>query len=184
MVPFLDTLDLLEDLRDYELNFIPPHLLKRMGELYPCNNIDPSLPDICEVDKEFHRKSTESESVIAITTFMFPNFCKIFETYTGKGIDVSVVISAKLHDKLKWKHYPEYKTLIDNDIVEIYVHNGHLGLVSFTQNDYGFMLRLLSNAEHFHYDYKHIFFYSPASLEWGKDLFEHYKTESVKVTDI
>ena len=184
MVPLLYTLELLDDLGEYELDFIPSHLISRVRELYPCNVVDPSLPEICEVDKEFHEKSTESKSVIAITSFMFPNFSEIIQDYTGKGITVSVVVSAKLHDKLKCKHYQEYKNLIDNEIVKIYVHDGHLGLVSFTQNDYGFMLRLLSDTVNSHYDYRRIFFQSPASLKWGKDLFEHYKNESVQVNAV
>ncbi|WP_406657900.1 transcriptional regulator FilR1 domain-containing protein [Methanolobus sp. ZRKC2] len=184
MVPLLSTFDLLEDLSDYKLDFIPPHLLKRVGEIGPCNVIDPSLPEICELDKEFHRKSEESRSVISITTFLFPNFSDIFAAYTEKGVHVSIVISDILHDKLKCSNYNEYKKLLDNEITEIYVHEAPLGLVSFTQNDYSILLRLLSGTEYSNYDYKRILFQRPASLAWGRDLFDHYKKKSLQVTDI
>lgn len=184
IVPLLDAFDLLENIGCYELDFIPPQLLKRVSELGPCNVIDPSLPEICDLDKEFQRLSTESKSIIAITTFVFPNFSDIFAAYTEKGIPVSVILSAKLHDKLKCNRYQEYKNLIGNEMIEVYVHNDEMGLVSFTQNDHGIMFRLLSNTGRVHYDYKRIIFQSPASLQWGRDLFDHYKSESVHVADI
>lgn len=184
IVPLLDTFDLLENIGCYELDFIPPPLLKRVNELGPCNVVDPSLPEICDMDKEFHRLSTESKSIIAITTFMFPNFSDLFAAYTEKGIPVSVILSARLHDKLKCSRYQEYKDLIDNEIIDVYVHNDEMGLVSFTQSNHGIMFRLLSARGQSHYDYKRIIFQNPASFQWGRDLFDHYKTESVQVADI
>ncbi|MDW7733355.1 MAG: transcriptional regulator FilR1 domain-containing protein [Methanolobus sp.] len=184
IVPLLDMFDLLENIGCYELDFIPQHLLKRISELGPCTVVDPPIPEICEVDKEFQRLSTESRSIAVITSFMFPNFSDIFAAYIEKGVPVSVIVSAKLHDKLKCNSYQEYKNLIDNEIIDVYVHNDEMGLVSFTQNDHGIMLRLLSNTDHSHYDYKRVLFQSPLSLQWGRDLFDHYKSESVRVADI
>ncbi|TGC11434.1 helix-turn-helix transcriptional regulator [Methanolobus halotolerans] len=155
-----------------------------MNNIGPCTIVDPSPPEIFEVDKEFHKKSKESKSVAAITTFLFPNFSNIFTEYIEMGIRLSLIITNELSDKVKSDCPDEVTKLMDSENVEIYVHEEDMHLVSFTQNDCGLMLRLLSNSNPPSYDYKRIFFQSPGALEWGKDLFDHYKHNSVLLTGI
>lgn len=184
MVPLLDTLDLLDDVGDYDMSFIPPHLLKRIREIGPCSVVEPSIPDLCDLDEEFQRKSLGSRSVIAITTFMFPNFSDIFTRYAERGVSVSVIITNELSDKLKNERPDEFRKVLDHGNTNVYVHEDDVRMVSFTQNDHGIMLRLLLTSDRISYDYRRIFLQGPGALRWGRELFEHYRNSSVLLTGI
>jgi predicted transcriptional regulator len=184
MIPLINTLELLSAMGKYNMDFIPSHLLTKMSDIGPCTVFNPSPLEICEANKEFQTSSVESKSVMGMTTFLFPNFRDIFSEYMERDISVSVIITGELFNKLKKERSGDLKWLLGYSNMEMYRYDNNIDLISFTLNDYGIMLRLLSNSDQIKYDYKHILLQSPGALSWGRELFDYYRNKSVLITDI
>jgi predicted transcriptional regulator len=78
MAPLIGTLGVFEIDMEYwgthNLCFIPSHLFKRMSELGSCSVITPSLAEMYEVNREFHKSTMGSKSLVVMILF----FTRVF----------------------------------------------------------------------------------------------------------
>jgi len=186
MVPVLDITDVLDVDVEYwgthTLDFIPPHLLKRIDELDSCTVINPSLAEMYEVDKSFEETCRASKYVCGVTTVFHPNFTDVYTRLTNSGTIVSTVLSEDLVEKLKANNYDEFKDLVESGKVNFYVYSRPARMIFFSLNDHCIFFSLLKVGGEF--DHKNIVCHSKRALNWGKELFEYYLRDSVPLTEI
>ncbi|MBN2109725.1 MAG: DUF1724 domain-containing protein [Methanosarcinaceae archaeon] len=184
MIPFLETLDFLDDnsslLRDYDLDFIPPDLLECIHELGPLKIKEPPLSELHEPGREFI--DTVSTSFSFITTFMYPAFTDLTSVIMERGSRISLIISQKMFDKLRNDCYDDFKSLLEKELASAYLYPDDIGLISFGLTDTCLLLRLLKVKDGF--DNKIITACSRNAVEWGRELFECYRIRSIPITDI
>lgn len=186
MRPLLTTLDVLDSNGGYwenhRLDFVPRNLLERLEELGPCTIIEPGFSELYEFNKTFQAKSRASSSFFTVTTSFHPMFISLFSELQLQGVEITVVISRELFEKMRSEQYSDLKHLVKSKEVDLYLYPKDMHFLSFTENDYCIQFMLLTNEND--YDNKQFMSCSPGALKWGKEFFEHYKNDSLQITDI
>jgi predicted transcriptional regulator len=185
-IPLLDITDVLDSDIEYwgthKLDFIPSHLLKRIDELGPCNLIKIALHEIFEEDKQFTEEAKMSKSVFTMSSFVFPNFEQTFSELIANNVNISIIISKELYEKLLNDNPEKSKALIENSNISFSVYPTRFDFLSVSINDYSLMLKLLT--EQGVSDSKRVICSSPSALQWGKELFEYYLKDSTAITEL
>jgi predicted transcriptional regulator len=184
MKPLVDTLEVMDVDIGYwgthNLNFVPPHILKRISELGRCEVISPSIESVHDA----HRIMVQSSKKYhyAITTFLYPHFRDIFSQILSEGADMYIIISQSLFDKLKIDNYNDIKELLNNDLVHFYLYPKKMGLLAFVYNEQMVMITLLTcNGS---VSNKHILCENPGAIDWAKEVFDYYLKNSLPIIEI
>ncbi|MDW7732765.1 MAG: winged helix-turn-helix domain-containing protein [Methanolobus sp.] len=186
MVPLLETIEVFDGDIDYwgthKIDFIPPHIISRIGELGKCDIISPSLCDLFDVYRKFYDLAKPSKSVSIITSYLYPDYSKIFSELLRNNIDIDFIVSEELFDSIKINHRGNFGEFIKTGKFHFYVSNKKIEFLSFTYDDFHLLLSLLTNKGDF--DNKHVLCPNPGALEWARELFDHYLKNSIPVTEI
>lgn len=185
--PLLCTLEVLDtDIAywgEHHIDFIPSQLMNRICELDSCEVIEPDITDMYELNKDFMQHCLESRSFCSIISFYHPDFVSFCLECLPRGISVSVIISNELYKKVKADEtqYKDFMDFLKNDDLEFYFYPHKMEFVAFSQNDHGFLFRLLTRSHQ--YDSKQLVCHGPRSAAWGHEFFEHIKRQSVPINE-
>lgn len=186
MATFLGMIDVfdcdVEYWGNHILDFIPTYLLKRMNELGSCTRIEVPLPEMFDEDEHFLEEAERTKYLYMITAFLFPNFKKTFLDLLSKGVDISVIITKELYEKLIQEDLEDFRHCSQIAKIQFFVHPDAFNFLSVSLTDHAVMLRLLT--EEGNYDNKRFICSSKSARKWGKDLFEHYRESSTRVDAI
>ncbi|TGC09546.1 transcriptional regulator [Methanolobus halotolerans] len=190
MTPLIETLDVLDTnivyWGEHNLNFVPPHLLKRLKELRSCKIITPPLTELYEINKDFFKQCKISKSITLTFTFLYPNFPEIFNEWIDNGVHVTFIASKELFERIKLNYADEFRSYLNSGLFDIFVydHTTHFTthFVSFGYNDHCAFFRLLSKKGE--YDNKQLMCCSSSAVEWNKELCEYYRNRSTHITEI
>ncbi|WP_094228779.1 helix-turn-helix transcriptional regulator [Methanolobus psychrotolerans] len=186
MIVFLRTTDMFGENRDYLgthfIDFIPTYLLKKLPQLGSCNVIDIPIGDFFDSDTDFLEKAITSKYMLQITSTLHPMFHEFYAEVIEQGVDVSVIMSPEVYEKIKHEYYDDFKELIDINLISFYVYPKSLEFVSFILADQCINFRLFTQEGKS--DNKKMLICSPAALEWGKELFEYYRRQSTPIIEI
>ncbi len=186
MVSFLATADMFGGNYEYFgthfINFIPPLLLNKLSNIGKCEIIDMPMEDFYDTDKDFFGKALESHVWLEITSALHPGFNDFYVQMTDHVTEVSVIMTQEVYKKAKQEYYDDFKELINLDLISLYLYPESPGFTSFTVAGQSIKFRLftLENVS----DNKSISFSGPAALEWGKELFDYYRRQSVPIIEI
>jgi len=183
MAPLIGIVAVLDTDIDYwgthDLSFIPSHLFKRINEIRECTLMSPSTEQmyeahstVVETSKKYHYN---------ISTFCYPNFKDQFSQILSEGAEMHVIISQGLYDRFRTDSYSDFKELLNNDLVHFYLYLKQMNMAAFVYNEQMVMISPLVKSGI--YDNKHIICKSPASINWAKDVFDHYLRESEIITE-
>lgn len=183
MVPLVDTIKVLDIdinyLASHKIDCIPPHLLKRIKELGSFKIRTPSLEKSHEINKMIVETTMESKSMISISSFLYPNFLEILESFTTREVKLILIITKELDETLRTDKYDDFKKILENKKIKTFVYPHKIDFISFTQNDYCTFLRLLTKDGSF--DNSQLIFCNSSSLAWGKEFFEYYLKDSAQL---
>lgn len=186
MIPLLGTIRVFDGNTKHwgtrKLDFIPPDLLKRIGELGKCEIRNPPVEEAFDILKDFQESSKMSMFVFGVNSFFYPNFPALFMELIEHCVKVNFIISRELLEKLLNNHDVQLKCLLRKDLLNLYVYPRKIDFMSFAYNDYQILLSLLKDNGEF--DHKHILCSSMHGNEWAKDFFEYYLTNSIPITEI
>ena len=163
------------------IDFIPAKLLMKMPEIGSGIVIDIPVGDLYDSDKEFLVKALKSEHWLEITSSLQPTFHDFYSKMADNGTDISVIITPEIYDKIKQRHYDDFKELIDLELISVYLYPTNLEFASFIMSDECINFRLLTKEGV--RDNKKIIICGPAVIEWGNELFEYYKQQSTLIID-
>ena len=124
MTPLLNTLEVLDSDIDYwgthKIDFIPTHLLKKIGDLGKCKIITPHVTEIFEINIEFHEASKRSKSHFIITTNFHPKIPDLADDLIHNNVELHFIISNDLFVKLQKEKNAEFTKLLQNDLVTFF----------------------------------------------------------------
>lgn len=180
MKGFMNTNDCCR--QNHSLDFIPPHLLKRLHELDSCTVIQTHLSDIFDYHKEIYETSKSSRSVIVAASGLYPGFPKLFSHLTDDGVSLSLLFDSCLYEKLLRDKYLILQKLVNNKQVTLHVYPKKMHIFSFIVNDSCLFLEPLTNEGMG--SHKQLLFNSPGAIKWGNDLFHHHLQDSTPITEI
>ncbi|MCQ6963546.1 helix-turn-helix transcriptional regulator [Methanolobus chelungpuianus] len=186
MAPLVHTTEALDVDIDYwgthDISFIPPGLLERMDELTPCAIMSPSTEKIYEAHYEFNQMTKQQKFQFSITSFFYPNFPVIFEELLSSGVEMHVIVSQSLFDKLKADSYEDIHKIISHKLTKFYVYPKKMNFLAFVFNEASVMISPLKSTGEF--DNRHVLCKSPGAVRWAKEFSEHYLKMSVQITEI
>jgi predicted transcriptional regulator len=186
MKPFLDTIETLnkhsEYLSAHNTESIPDYLFERVSELRTCEIIEPSLVNTYEVNRKFIEKSKTSESIKFMFTFLHPTFPQIISQYIVKEIDITIILTQDLFDKIKNEFSEGFKQALNCNKIKFYIYRKDIKISSLSLSDDCFVLRLLfANNE---FSNKQMYCCHPEAYKWSSDLFDHFQKNAVRITEI
>lgn len=164
------------------LDFIPPHLLKRIGEIGEFQTITPSVPDTHYIPKKFHESSKKSGVLYSINTFFHPNFVDLFADLLENDVEVHFILSQDLLDNMTDSYNKVFNSLIDTNKFHFYLHSHDLGFMSLGVSKHHLMLTSLRTDGTF--DNQRILCTSQSAVEWGIELFNHYLKSATRIKEV
>ncbi|MDP2216411.1 MAG: winged helix-turn-helix domain-containing protein [Methanolobus sp.] len=164
------------------LDFIPPPLLKKLPHLNLCTVVRPNFHSIFDYNKDVHKKSLSSQSFFMVAAALHPNFADMYSDLIENGINILLIFDSSLFEKAKRDNHEWLQKIIKNERVSLYVCPEEMQLLSFKVTDSCLAMRLLSKDGT--YDHKQLVCYTADAVDWGKELFEYYRQQSVLITDI
>ncbi|MCQ6963535.1 helix-turn-helix transcriptional regulator [Methanolobus chelungpuianus] len=165
----------------HNIDFIPPHLLKRLRDLKEYRIISPSVTELYSIHKSFHRDKT-TQSIYKVTNFLYPDHKAIFTELIDANVTFYYIVSKELLGKIRAQHAEDFRNYILSGHFNLYVCNRDIDFLFFTFDDYHIIINLFSKDGRV--DSKYVLCSTRDALEWGKELYEHYLKESAPVRDI
>ncbi|WP_342304196.1 winged helix-turn-helix domain-containing protein [Methanolobus sp. ZRKC5] len=156
----------------HDLSLIPEELLYNIGEICECsilqsNPISPFEP--CEECIDCLNKSKVINSVLM---FVHPTYPSIFAKHAQNGREITLIVGEQVFDFYKKNYKEEFDALIDGKNSRLFLVKENSKPFLFINTDAFMSLSLPDEGGV--YDLKPICSYSPRSLKWGEDLFNHY----------
>ncbi|TGC06963.1 helix-turn-helix transcriptional regulator [Methanolobus halotolerans] len=186
MSHLLSNVDALDADIDYwgshKLDFLPPHLLKRIGEIGKCNTITPTVPKTHYILKQFHKSSKKSEVIYSINTFFHPNFIELFDDLVRNDVEIHFILSQDLLDHMTEDYNKTFNSLINTNKFHFYLHPKNLGFMSLGVSKHHLMLTSLRKDGFF--DNSRVLCNSQTAVEWGIELFNHYLNDSTIIDEV
>jgi len=186
MNPLLGTVDALGADIDYWgshiLDFIPPHLLERIGEIGECKTIIPSVPETHYILRQFHENSKKSGILYSINTFFHPNFLDLFNDLVRNDVEIHFILSQDLLNDMTDNYNKVFNDLIETNKFHFYLHPQDLGFMSLGVSKHYLMLTSLRTDGFF--DNSRILCNSQTAVEWGLELFNHYLRDSTQINEV
>lgn len=186
MLPLLDTLEVLEDNFDYwskrRLDGVPHILRGRIGELKNCKLIRPDMSHMFELNAEFVEKLLLSKQVFGFTSYFHPSFITLYLELAKKGVEISVLFTAPVLQRLKTDYKEAMKTLIEFEHVNFFLFPKEPKLAGFTVTDRFFLFTFFPEEKFF--EHESLQSSEPEALKWGTDLFIYLQREAIKVKEV
>ncbi|TGC06996.1 helix-turn-helix transcriptional regulator [Methanolobus halotolerans] len=172
----------IEYLGTQKLEFIPPHLFTRVNEIGSSEVISPEIAEMYDLNEEFHDTSIKSKSALIISSFLYPNFCELTYELIKNGVEVHLIISPELMDRLRVHKYVNINILLESKLMHVYVYSKELNFLFMGCNDYYLIVNPLSQDGTT--DRKYIMSNKKEALTWGRDFFEYYLKDSTPLTQL
>ncbi|WMW22004.1 winged helix-turn-helix domain-containing protein [Methanolobus mangrovi] len=184
MKPLLSTINVFDSdvqyWRTHDFSFMPTDLFKRINELESCTIKSPSTEMMYDAHADFNQMTKAHEFQFSITSFFYPHFTDIFMELLSNDVDMHVIISQNLFDKLKAENYQDIERLVNNKSVHLYVYQKKMQFLAFVFNETSVMMSPLKISGEF--DNKHIVCKGPDAVRWAQDFAEYYLKDSIPLT--
>ncbi|WP_406659666.1 winged helix-turn-helix domain-containing protein [Methanolobus sp. ZRKC3] len=181
----VSTADIIEADYDYwvtrDLAAIPEHLFKRLGDMHPCQVIESELNEMFELRSDILEGIMKSESILVHSSFIHPAHPSIFTALTENGTKTSVVLTENVIQKLETEFRDVYESHLQSENSTIYATK-EMKIPGIIVSDNLVLLWLFNDKGDF--EPSHMVSRSESAINWGKELFEHYKNGAESVTGI
>lgn len=100
-----------------------------------------------------------------MTSYLHPSFLTVSAKFSEMGIQVQMIITIDLFEQLKLQNYDRFRQLLEIENTTYWLYPKNIGFMSFIQNDYCNLLRLITSNGLF--DNKQLLFCNPVALTWA-----------------
>lgn len=184
--PLMSTLEVLEDNFDYwskrKLEGIPPFLRARIGELKNCELIQPDASHMFELNSEVVERLLVSKQVLSFSSYFHPSFTSLYVTLAEKGINLSLIFTWAVLQRLKTDYREVLEALINAGNVMLFVFTAEPKLAGLTVTDTFFLFTVFPEAKLF--EHESLISSDPEALKWGTDLFFYLQNEAFQIKDL
>ncbi|MEZ5335283.1 MAG: winged helix-turn-helix domain-containing protein [Methanolobus sp.] len=181
MKPFVDIIETLDEsshyLTKHDINGIPDALLNRINEIKGCTIVEPEIVNVHDINKDYVKEALKSETVYLLFTFMHPECPCILKKMAEKGMDISIILTRKLAEKMQRDFPEEHKLFTSYSNIKFYLYDKNLSVSSLAVTDSGFLLRLLFKNREF--SNKQVMCMHEQGRLWAKELYEYFLKDSV-----
>jgi predicted transcriptional regulator len=184
MEPLLDVLEVYTDNKNYwenhNLHAIPSCLLDRIEEMGHCELLEPDLNRMYELPEKMVEYLKQSNYVHEVSSYFSPAYPKIYIELAKKGIDVSLIITKQVFERLQNDYQEESREFVNLECGNLFVFEDEIEIASSTVTDIFAAISLFYNTGIYH---NHaIISFDKSALKWGEDLFRYYLNNSKPIT--
>jgi len=162
------------------LTEIPLFLRLKLGKLASCKVVEPESNWIFEPPEEFIDSLAKSREIMHFSSFYQPVFSGLHPSLLDRNKDVTFVITKNISEKIFSLFPKKPGSSLSTENLDLYVYNGSSSIVSLTVTE-RFMALLLRDKKG-KLDYRLLMSSESNAIEWGKELFIHYKDLSRKIS--
>ncbi|WP_440951457.1 helix-turn-helix transcriptional regulator [Methanococcoides sp. FTZ1] len=185
-LPLLNTLTVFEkDIlywRSRNLDIVPEELTEKIGELSDCNVVKLNVNEMFEPLKNYLNNCQNLKSLEILLTIVEPTAPKLLLLFAEMGSKISLLVTKEYLEKIKQIAYEELSILLELENVSIQVFEKDLKPPQIMLSDTTMATIFFNETDK--YDYMEIVSYNENALNWGKELFLHYKNISHPLTEI
>lgn len=157
---------------------IPPLFLENIGDLYNSTIVRNAEDNILKVHFNFRKILGEAEFINGVSSIMSPSHAEAIKDAVTRGIPVDLIVTPEISKKLGEEPYGDIlKSLADFDNFRIYVFPKQIK-IGMTITEKCLSLGLYSKDPDFYDFATDLINCDIKAIEWGKELFEYYKSES------
>ena len=182
--PFANTAEVFSKMGDYwrthDLDRVPEELMCRIGEICAATCIENDISDMNRL-KNFRDNAMKNAGWIVTASPIFDEETSylVFDL-VARGVPVTIVTSSDVLDRVSTEYLPDAQKILSIKNFSLYVSKTDLGTpfiltdkclyftIYYRDGKTDLQMALVSD--------------DPAAIQWGKDLFEYYKKQAVKVT--
>lgn len=180
--PLIDSVSFFNGEDDYwgthKLDFLPPHLLKRISEIGEHRIVKPSLTESFELNQKIIEAGYISESHHAACAYYHADMSSVLSRMVKNGVTIHYLVTSSVLEKMIGSDREELTQLLENKLFHMYVCHG-MGFLGFTYNNHSVLLRLLKNDGSA--DSTQVECFDPGAHEWAEELFEYLLKDAVPV---
>jgi len=167
----------------HDMEGIPPQFLERLGELQELKVVKSSPTNLLQVLSLYMKLVSKAKELRGISPVFVPEFSKLVKKLLKKGATVYLVISEEIMKPV----VKSYQKDIEPDIKKR-VEEGHLRIwvmdevkIAMSVTDSFISLGMFNKDGT--YDFSHdIVSYNKEAIEWGRELFEYYKSRAREIS--
>lgn len=184
MLPLLNTLEVIEDNREYwasrDLSVLPENLFLRLGELGECMLIEPDLNHMFDLPREFTENLKKAGQILTLVSYYHPLYPSLYSELALSGVEMSIMVTEPVLDRMKNDCKEEFENIISAKNTHLEVCSEKTGLPTLAITDRFMYLCLFDKQGK--YDHSKIMSFDSSALEWGRELFMHYRSEAREVS--
>ncbi len=181
MNPLLKTLDVIEENREYwssrDLTPIPEELAYKLGELGQCMLIEPDLNHMFDLPIEFTENLKRANSAMMFASYFHPLYPELFTEISANRTKFDLMLTMSVLDRMTEECEEELNILRASEDTNVYICDDNdikLTTIAVTET---FTYLCLFNKEGI-YDHRKIITFDKSGIQWGKELFDHYKQKA------
>ena len=185
MQPLLDTLAVFEKNEDFWANRklapIPPHLMKRIGDLGDYRLIEPDLSHTFDLNPEFVKHLSNSSCIHMFFSYFHPQFPALFLSLARKGIEISLILSEAVYLRLEEDFKKEGKEFLKMENTSLFIlDKKRIEIPAVIASTDRIMTLGLFN-ENGRFDRQYIISFERGAIKWGEELFKYYRDMSREI---
>jgi predicted transcriptional regulator len=184
MEPLLNTLRVIEENSIYwqerDLNSIPQSFLERFNELKSCSLIKPDSDNIFEPPAAFLENIQKSNKILSLSSIFHPIFPELFRK-RGEDIEVTLIVTEKIYDRLKNDFEKEFKNFIAEERKHFFVCANEMKIAMLIKTECFMSADFLTSNGAF--DQETMIGFEPVCMKWAEDLILHYRDNAQEIKE-
>ncbi|MDK2825821.1 Predicted transcriptional regulator, contains HTH domain [Methanolobus vulcani] len=177
LMPLLKMVNTFSSESDYwvtrNLQAVPHHLAKRMGELENSSVLTLSLDSMFEPLKHFLENTAVKRRLKIVISLFDPEAPRILKDFAEKNIEILLIFEKHTYEKMNESFGDELKSLNDYENVNFFMIEEEINPPEIVLGDEEMTIIFFNlNGK---YDYRELLSSDNASLDWGNELFDYYK---------
>ncbi|WP_462272842.1 helix-turn-helix transcriptional regulator [Methanohalophilus sp.] len=181
MIPLLKTLGVIEENNDYwatrDLSSIPEELDSRLGDIGECMVIEPDMNHLFDLPEEFSKNLIKSNKVMTIMAYFHPLYPDLYYELANNGVQIDIILTEPIYKRMKEEHTDKFRHIVEREHTNLYICN-EVNLTSVVTDRFIYLCLFNKNDM---YDHKKIMSFDSSALQWGTELYDHFRQKSTLI---
>ncbi len=165
--------------KEHGISGIPEGFRERLYELGDYEIFVGTPTEMFKPHEEYIKNLLKSKRMRGVSPVLHPEYTKVVTMLADRGVDVSIVVTREIFEKLKNESKKELQDYLSYDNASLRTCDEQIK-IAFTTSDTFLSMRLFLKDNTYDF-YKNIISYKLSAIKFGEDLFNYYEKRSEKI---